>query len=195
MCQGQGDIIWIILILVYIALTQLVAVFLAFLTRKVEIKAMNDAKSIAVIIYLTTVIVTIMIICAIVLRDYLNADGATFGGLLLLFTTITLSLLFIPKVIFQDCNVYQVTCTFLCVNTHTNKQMVILYRDPKGKRIFRSEYLASNPISQSAVTNVASEDLLVDRTNELEKYSQELEQRLQKYEVSMYTKLKSLNTH
>ena len=195
MCQGQGDIIWIILILVYIALTQLVAVFLAFLTRKVEIKAMNDAKSIAVIIYLTTVIVTIMIICAIVLRDYLNADGATFGGILLLFTTITLSLLFIPKVIFQDCNVYQVTCTFMCVNTHTNKQMVILYRDPKGKRIFRSEYLASNPISQSAVTNVASEDLLVDRTNELEKYSQELEQRLQKYEVSMYTKLKSLNTH
>ena len=142
MCQGQGDIIWIILILVYIALTQLVAVFLAFLTRKVEIKAMNDAKSIAVIIYLTTVIVTIMIICAIVLRDYLNADGATFGGLLLLFTTITLSLLFIPKVIFQDCNVYQVTCTFMCVNTHTNKQMVILYRDPKGERIFRSEYRA-----------------------------------------------------
>ena len=103
---------------------------------------MNDAKSIAVIIYLTTVIVTIMIICTIVLRDYLNADGATFGGLLLLFTTITLSLLFIPKVIFQDCNVYQVTCTFTCVNTHTNKQMVILYRDPKGERIFRSEYRA-----------------------------------------------------
>ena len=97
-CQGPGDTIWIIVSFGYILLTQVVGVILAFRTRKVKIKALNDAKYIAVIIYLTSVIITIMIICAVLLRNLMNADAATFGGLLLIFTTIVLSLVFIPKV-------------------------------------------------------------------------------------------------
>lgn len=97
-CSGPGDMFWIIVILVYTLLTQLAAVFLAFRTRNVKIKALNDAKYVALIIYITTFFIIIMIVCAYLLNDRLNADGAVFGGMLYIFTTIVLSVLFIPKV-------------------------------------------------------------------------------------------------
>ena len=97
-CQGPRDLIWIVILYLYLLLTQLVAVFLAIKTRKVEIKILNDAKYIVIIIYLTSVILFIMIICAVLLSNFLNADGAVFGGLIYIFITTVLSILFIPKV-------------------------------------------------------------------------------------------------
>ena len=97
-CQGPRDLIWIIILYLYILATQLMAVFLAIRTRKVEIKILNDAKYIVAIIYLTSVIITIMIVCAVLLSNFLNADGAVFGGLIYVFITTVLAILFIPKV-------------------------------------------------------------------------------------------------
>ena len=96
-CQGPRDLIWIIVLYAYILLTQLIAVILAFMTRKVEIEILNDAKYVALIIYITSIIITIMIVCAILLSNYLNADAAVFGGLLYIFTTTVLMIVFIPK--------------------------------------------------------------------------------------------------
>ena len=101
-CHGPRELYWIITFLVSILITQLISVFLAFKTRKVKIKALNDAKYIAIIIYMTTAIVVIFIICAVLISDNLNADGAVFGGLFYIFTTIVLTVLFVPKV---DCKV------------------------------------------------------------------------------------------
>ena len=50
------------------------------------------------IIYLSTVIITMMIVFTVTLDEFLNADGAVFGCLLYIFTTIILTILFIPKV-------------------------------------------------------------------------------------------------
>ena len=97
-CQGPRDLIWIIILYAYIMITQLIAVILAFLTRNVEIEILNDSKYIALIIYITSIIVVIMIVCAILLSNYLNADGAVFGGLLYIFITTVLIIVFIPKV-------------------------------------------------------------------------------------------------
>lgn len=97
-CQGPRDLIWIIVLYAYILITQLIAVILAFKTRKVEIEILNDAKYIALIIYVTSIIVVIMIVCAILLSNFLNADGAVFGGLIYIFITTVLSIVFIPKV-------------------------------------------------------------------------------------------------
>ena len=99
-CEGPRDIFWIVAFLGYILITQLISVVLAFRTRKVKIKALNDAKYVALIIYITTFIIITMIVCAILLSERLNADGAVFGGLLYIFTTTVLSVLFIPKVLF-----------------------------------------------------------------------------------------------
>ena len=90
--------IWIIVLYFYILITQLIAVILAFRTRNVEIEILNDSKYMALIIYITSIIVVIMIVCAILLSNYLNADGAVFGGLLYIFITIVLMIVFIPKV-------------------------------------------------------------------------------------------------
>ena len=97
-CQGPRDLIWIIVIYAYLLITQLIAVILAFKTRKVEIEILNDAKYIALIIYITTIIVIVMIVCAVLLSNYLNADGAVFGGLLYIFITTVLMIVFVPKV-------------------------------------------------------------------------------------------------
>lgn len=98
MCEGPNDILWIAFVFGCIIITQLVAVFLAFRTRKVTIKALNDSKYLTVIIYLSTVIITAMLISAVALSRWINADAAIFGSLLLFFTTIVLGLMFIPKV-------------------------------------------------------------------------------------------------
>lgn len=91
--------------------------FLAFKTRKVKIKALNDAKYIAVIIYVTTAIVVVMIVCAVLLSDHLNADGAVFGGLFYIFTTIVLSVLFIPKVFTSHlaCHLWSMACHVIII--------------------------------------------------------------------------------
>lgn len=77
----------------------MVAVILAFRTRKVSIKALNDSKYLTIIIYTSSVIIALMLVGAVLLDKYLNSDAAVFGGLIMLFTTVVLGLTFIPKVI------------------------------------------------------------------------------------------------
>jgi gamma-aminobutyric acid type B receptor len=110
-CEGKKSIVWIAVVIVYALAMQIVAVYLAFRTRKVKIKALNDAKYLAFIIYSSTVILTGMIIGTVSLRDFLNIDAVVFCTGLLFFTTSILGLLFVPK-------------------------MVILYKDPRGEFIF-----------------------------------------------------------
>ena len=97
-CEGRNSLIWIIIAYGYVLLTQIVSIFLAFRTRKVKVKVLNDSKFIALIIYITSVIVTIMIIGAVTLDDFINIDAAVFSGLFLAFTTVVLTLVFVPKV-------------------------------------------------------------------------------------------------
>ena len=97
-CEGNRSIFWIIVFYGYIVITMLTAVFLAFRTRKVKIKALNDAKNISVIIYITLFILSVMVVGAALLGNYINADAGVFGGGLLIFTTVVLGLVFIPKV-------------------------------------------------------------------------------------------------
>lgn len=177
-CQGRNDLYWIITIYAYILITQFISVFLAFKTRKVKIKALNDAKYITVIIYATSIIVIVMIACAVVLSDHLNADGAVFGGLLYIFATIVLSVLFIPKVLQLSYLELQNNTTYRGYKQpqyyFIHLQMVILYKDPKGEKIFER----THSVSQMTVN-------ATNNCDDLEKYCRELEGRLGKYEVSL----------
>lgn len=98
MCNGPHSIIWIIFLYGCIILTQVVAVILAFRTRKVTIKALNDSKYLTIIIYTSTIIMAIIIPSTVLLDKYLTVDATVFGGLIMLFTTVVLGLTFIPKV-------------------------------------------------------------------------------------------------
>lgn len=101
-CSGPRDIIWIAVTYGYILITHLVAVVLAVLTRKINIKALNDYKYISAITYVSFVLLVTMLVSAITLDEYLNADAAVFSGVLFIFSTVVLTLTFIPKV--RYCN-------------------------------------------------------------------------------------------
>jgi hypothetical protein len=87
-----------------------IALLLAFHTRKVKVKGLDDSKYIAASIYVTSIVLAVIIVSTYTLNDYVNAYPAVVGMGLLLGTTMTLGLVFIPR-------------------------MVGLYKDPKGDTI------------------------------------------------------------
>lgn len=97
-CEGPYSLVWIFVLYGLVAITQIMAVILAFLTRNVTIKALNDSKYLSVIIYVSTVILVAMLISAVLINESINADAAVFGILIFFFTTVVLGLTFIPKV-------------------------------------------------------------------------------------------------
>ena len=96
-CYGRNSQIWIISAFAYVLLTQYVSLFLASRITKVKVMG-NDYKTIALITYITPVVTTGILIGAVTLNDFINANTAVFSGLLMVFTTVVLGFTFIPKV-------------------------------------------------------------------------------------------------
>ena len=71
---------------------------MAFHTRRVKIKALNDSKEIAVIIYINSITLSLLAFVEFALTDYHEVYAALFGLALLVGATLFLTLLFIPKV-------------------------------------------------------------------------------------------------
>ena len=71
---------------------------MAFHIRRVKVKALNDSKEIAVIIYINSVILALLAVTQFVLETYHDAYAAMFGLALLVDATLFLGLIFIPKV-------------------------------------------------------------------------------------------------
>eukprot|EP00731_Ephydatia_muelleri_P021168 Em0013g895a len=92
-------------------LIQVVAILLAFGTRKVKVKGLNDSKYIAAIIYVTSICLVVVIISFATLRDKVNTLAAIYSLGFWCAATIILLLVFIPKV-------------------------YVLYKDPLGEKIF-----------------------------------------------------------
>ena len=83
-------------------LLQVAAVILAFTTRRVKIKVLNDSKSVAVIIYTTSVVLVALVIISFTLDSYIVVvQEILFSGGILLATTVFLIFIFIPKVIIK----------------------------------------------------------------------------------------------
>ena len=71
---------------------------MAFHTRRVKVKALNDSKEIAVIIYINSIILAVLAVTQFALENYHDAYAAMFGLALLVDATLFLGLMFIPKV-------------------------------------------------------------------------------------------------
>ena len=97
-CSKKLSDIWIAIIYAYIGLLQLAAIFMAFTTRKVNIKALNDTKETAVMIYLNSIIITALIVAEFGLDTHLNTCVALFGCALFVAATLFLAVVFIPRV-------------------------------------------------------------------------------------------------
>ena len=81
---------------------QIVGIVLAFQTRKVKVKVLNDSKWIAAIIYSSSLCVIIVILSEFTLAGFIDAKTALLNGSVLITTTIFLTMVFIPKVIKTD---------------------------------------------------------------------------------------------
>uniref|UniRef100_A0A1X7VH94 G-protein coupled receptors family 3 profile domain-containing protein n=1 Tax=Amphimedon queenslandica TaxID=400682 RepID=A0A1X7VH94_AMPQE len=99
------------LIMAMLFLLQAIGIFLAFQTRKVKVKVLNDAKQVTAIIYVTSVCVVLIIMTTFALGSFLNTSSAVFSLSIAAASTAFLILIFIPK-------------------------MYNLYKDPDGENIF-----------------------------------------------------------
>lgn len=96
--MNSKAIVWLAISYAYKGLLQLVAMFMAFTTRQVKIKALNDSKEIAVIVYINSIILTLLAIVEFALTRFHEVHTLFFGFALLVQATVFLTLVFVPKV-------------------------------------------------------------------------------------------------
>ncbi len=110
-CINDNAVVWLAFSYAYKGLLQLIAMFMAFHTRRVKIKVLNDTKEIAVIIYINSIILALLAVVEFALNDYHEVHAALFGLALLVGATVFLTLVFIPKVTYGIFEYF--ICSFL----------------------------------------------------------------------------------
>lgn len=82
----------------YKGVLQLIALLLAFRTRNIHVKGLDDAKYIISTVYITTIGIVVITMSFYVLREFLIVYTATVSFTLFFTTAVILGLVFIPKV-------------------------------------------------------------------------------------------------
>ena len=77
---------------------QIIALVLAFATRKVKVKGLDDAKFIVVTVYVTSIVLAVTILATYSLKEVINGFAALFCTGFLIGTTVILGLIFVPLV-------------------------------------------------------------------------------------------------
>ena len=98
MCESQGQLYLFAVLCGYKGALQVLALLLAFRTRNVKMKGLDDSVYIAASVYITSIVLTVIFISTYTLREYMNSYPAVVGLGLLLGTTVILGLVFIPLV-------------------------------------------------------------------------------------------------
>lgn len=82
----------------YKGLLQVVAILFAFSTRKVKVRGLDDAKYIAIAVYVTSIVTAVIIVATYTLYDFRNALSAVLSTGIFVGATVILILVFVPKV-------------------------------------------------------------------------------------------------
>ena len=86
------------LLAIYKCALQICALYLAFKTRKVKIKGLNETKYITALVYIVTLIVILTLVLTFALTDYVNIYAAAQSIGNIATGSFILDLSFIPKV-------------------------------------------------------------------------------------------------
>ena len=97
-CDSKARNIFLGILYGYKMLLQIIALLFAFSIRKVRIKGLNDAKYIAAIIYVTSIVLAVIIVATYTLNDFINGFAALFCTGFLVGTSTILILVFVPMV-------------------------------------------------------------------------------------------------
>ena len=97
-CKSKSRDIALGVLYGYKALLQIVAILFAFSTRKVKVKGLDDAKYIAIAVYVTSIVTAVIIVATYTLYDFSNILSIVLCTGIFVGATIILLLVFIPKV-------------------------------------------------------------------------------------------------
>ena len=103
-CDSKSRDISLGILYGYKALLQVIALAFSFSIRKVKIKGLNDAKSIALAVYITSIVTAVIIVSFYSLKEYLNLYAILFCLGFFIGTTAIQCLTFIPNVRFYCLN-------------------------------------------------------------------------------------------
>ena len=103
-CFSSAADLLFILIFVYIGIMQIVAIVLIFQTRRVKIKALNDSKTVAVIVYINTLALVEIVVVSFASGGYPNVTEALISCGLLVSAHAILILTFTPQVSLNGAN-------------------------------------------------------------------------------------------
>ena len=100
---SSPNFFWQIFIFAYLVVLQIIGIILSFQTRKVKVQGLRDSKYIATIIYISSIVIVVLALVTFSLRTYINIGTGIFVAGIFILTTIFLALIFIPKVLDNDC--------------------------------------------------------------------------------------------
>uniref|UniRef100_A0A915IDW6 G-protein coupled receptors family 3 profile domain-containing protein n=1 Tax=Romanomermis culicivorax TaxID=13658 RepID=A0A915IDW6_ROMCU len=98
-CYSPHAVIFQGLLMVFKGLQLISGCFLAWETRHVNVPALNDSKYIGASVYNVVVMCTLGVPISFVLRDHVNASYILISVFIVFCTTLTLGLVFIPKIV------------------------------------------------------------------------------------------------
>lgn len=97
-CTSKGSLTWLPVLFAYKGLVLLTGLFLAFETRKVKIKSLNESRFVAMSVYGTVVVSVTLTPIGFFLQNFPNVQYGIIGIMILLSTTLILGLVFVTKV-------------------------------------------------------------------------------------------------
>ena len=97
-CTSRGRTIWLTFLSIQKCFLNVIVLFLAFRTRKVKMKGLDDSRFIIASVYVTSCILPITIIAMFTLGQFVTLYAAVIGGGFHIAVTSILILVFVPKV-------------------------------------------------------------------------------------------------
>ncbi|KAI1715550.1 7 transmembrane sweet-taste receptor of 3 GCPR domain-containing protein [Ditylenchus destructor] len=98
-CKSDYSVVFQVVFYIFKGMLMLFGCFLAWETRAVNIPALNDSKYIGMSVYIVVVMCVVGLALAFILQDRLNEAFALISFFIIFCTTLTLSLVFMPKLI------------------------------------------------------------------------------------------------
>ena len=98
LCGSDSRFLWLSVLFIYKGILLMVGIFLAFETRKVKIRHLNDSKFIGMSVYGIVILSVALASTGILLEKNVVVFYAVIGIMVMLGNTSLLCLIFIPKV-------------------------------------------------------------------------------------------------
>jgi len=97
-CRSDNSLAWLAVLFAYKGLVLLAGLFLAFETRKIKIKTLNESRFVAMSVYGAVIASIALTPIGLFLQDFPSVQYGILGMVMLLITTLILSLVFVSKV-------------------------------------------------------------------------------------------------